>query len=249
MPHETSPPEPVGLFITGTDTGVGKTFVTCLLARQMRAAGRPVRVCKPVATGADLVDGRWLADDTRRLAEAAGLDGERRGVSPPVGEWERITPWSFPEPVAPPVAARCHGVRLDVAEIAAAVGRVAEPGVPLLVEGVGGLLCPLTDSATVADLAALLKLPLVVVARRSLGTLNHTLLTLEVARGRGLAVAGVVVNEVTPPEGLAEATNVTELRRHTAVPILAVVPHRAADLSDPCPQLAALLREAIACRP
>jgi dethiobiotin synthetase len=239
MPRETSPPEPVGLFITGTDTGVGKTFVTCLLARQMRAAGRPVRVCKPVATGAELVNGCWLADDTRRLAEAAGL----------AGEWERITPWAFPEPVAPPVAARRHGVKLDLAEMAAAVGRAAEPGVPLLVEGVGGLLCPVTDGATVADLAALLKLPLVVVARRSLGTLNHTLLTLEVARGRGLAVAGVVVNEVTPPEGLAEATNVTELQRHTAVPVLAVLPHRAGELSEPCPQLAALLSEAIACRP
>jgi dethiobiotin synthetase len=237
--RETPAARTTGLFVTGTDTGVGKTFVTCLLARSCRAAGLPVRVCKPLATGADLVDGRWLADDTRRLAEAAGL----------TGEWERITPWSFPEPVAPPVAARCHGVKLDLAEIAAAVGRAAEPGVPLLVEGVGGLLCPLTDSATVADLAALLRLPLVVVARRSLGTLNHTLLTLEVARGRGLAVAGVVVNEVTPPEGLAEATNVTELQRHTAVPVVAVVPHRAGELSEPYTRLAAWLSETLACRP
>jgi dethiobiotin synthetase len=235
----------LGLFFTGTDTGVGKTFVTCLVARQVRSSGRAVRVCKPVATGADLVQGRWLSDDTRRLAEAAGLPGE----------WERITPWSFPEPVAPPVAARCQGVRLDLAEIVAAVRRCAEPGVPLLVEGVGGLLCPLTDSATVADLAAQLRLPLVVVARRSLGTLNHTLLTLEVARHRGLTVAGVVVNEVTPAQGLAEATNVAELRQHTAVPILAVVPHRAGPLGEPCPEIAALdwwglsQNEATACRP
>jgi dethiobiotin synthetase len=203
------------LFVTGTDTGVGKTFVTCLAARQVRASGRAVRVCKPVATGAELVEGRWVSDDTRHLAEAAGW----------VDEWERITPWSFPEPVAPPVAARCHGVKLDLAEIVAAVRRCAEPGVPLLVEGVGGLLCPLTDSATVADLAAELRLPLVVVARRSLGTLNHTLLTLEVAQRRRLTVAGVVVNEVTPAQGLAEETNVAELQRHTTVPILAVIPH------------------------
>jgi dethiobiotin synthetase len=219
-----------GLFFTGTDTGVGKTFVTCLAARRMRASGRAVRVCKPVATGADLVEGRWLSDDTRRLAEAAGM----------FGEWERITPWSFPEPVAPPVAARCRGVALDLAEIVAAVRRCAEPGVPLLVEGVGGLLCPLTDSATVADLAAQLRLPLVVVARRSLGTLNHTLLTLEVAQRRGLTIAGVVVNEVTPPEGLAEATNVAELQRYTAVPVLTVIRHQMEPSSACCPEMAAV---------
>jgi dethiobiotin synthetase len=87
-------------------------------------------------------------------------------------------------------------------------------------------LCPLTEQETVADLAARLQLPLVVVVRRSLGTLNHTLLTLEVARGRGLAVAGVVVNETEPPVGLAAATNLDELARRIAVPVLAVVPHQ-----------------------
>src|SRR5438067_1143262 len=93
------------------------------------------------------------------------------------------------------VAARAAGVRLDLDEIAAAVRRREESGAFLLVEGVGGLLCPLTEDGTVADLVALLGLPLLIVARMSLGTLNHTLLTVEAARRRGLAVAGVVVSE------------------------------------------------------
>ena len=216
-----------GLFIVGTDTQVGKTYVTAGIARALRAAGRPVRVCKPVATGAEVIDGRLLAEDTRLLAAAAGDDN-----------YEAITPWSFPEPVAPPVAARRHGVELTLDALEAAVRRRSDPGAMLLVEGVGGLLCPLTDRETVADLAIRLKMPLVVVTRRSLGTLNHTLLTLEAAAQRRLPVFGVVVNEVTPPDSLAEETNVAELRRRIKEPILAVVPHRP-DAVD-CPALAAV---------
>ncbi len=96
----------------------------------------------------------------------------------------------------------------------------------MLVEGVGGLLCPLTESALVADWIAKLALPVLIVARRSLGTLNHTLLTLEVAKQRCLRVIGVVVNETTRPASLAEQTNVEELRRWIDVPIRAVVPYQ-----------------------
>jgi dethiobiotin synthetase len=218
---ETAPATRPGLFFTGTDTGVGKTLVTAAVARLLRARGRGVVVCKPVATGARQVGGRWLADDTVALAEAAGL----------AGEWERVTPWAFPDPVAPPLAARRQGVTLALPAVARAVTDRARPGAALLVEGVGGLLCPLTDAGTVADLVRELALCLVVVARRSLGTLNHTLLTLEVARARGLAVAGVVVSETVPPAGLADETNVDELRR-LSVPVLAVVPHRAGGAPD-----------------
>jgi dethiobiotin synthetase len=202
-----------GLFVTGTDTGCGKTFVTAALARLLRRQGRAVCVCKPVATGAEWRDGRLIADDTLLLAEA----GERADL-------DAVTPWAFAEPAAPPVAARAAGTVLHLDEIVAAVRRRAAGAEVLLVEGVGGLLCPLTDEATVADLAAALGLPLLIVARRSLGTLNHTLLTLEAARGRGLRVAGVVVSETAPPAGLAERTNVDELRR-LGVPVLAVLPY------------------------
>jgi dethiobiotin synthetase len=205
-----------GLFFTGTDTGVGKTFITAAVARHLRRHSHVVRVSKPVATGAQRKDGRWLCDDTLRLTEAAG----------PGNEPEDVTPWAFPDAVAPPVAARRQGVSLDVPSLAAAARRRAAGGTILLVEGVGGLLCPLTERETVADLVRALGLPLVVVARRSLGTLNHTLLTLETARARGLRLAGVVVSETSPSRDLADKTNVEELRRRINIPLLTVVPYR-----------------------
>ncbi len=218
-----------GLFFTGTDTGVGKTVIAAAVARWLRARGERVAVSKPVATGAEGVDGQWLSDDTRRLGEAIGSK-----------HWPRITPWTFADPVAPAVAARRQGTRLELSHLVDAVHASGEDADCLIVEGVGGLLCPLTESDTVADLVAALGLPLVVVARRSLGTLNHTLLTLEVARTRGLSVAGVVVNETTPPATMAEETNVEELTRRIAVPLLAVVPYRSDPSSDVPPALAAV---------
>ncbi|MGL4550004.1 MAG: dethiobiotin synthase [Gemmataceae bacterium] len=197
-----------GLFITGTDTGVGKTRVACAIARAWRAQGRDFRVLKPVATG----DG----EDTRALGAAAG-DPDLAG----------ITPFHFAAPAAPPVAARIEGRELSLADLIQAVRRRAAGTGALLVEGVGGLLCPLTAAETVADLIAALGLPAVVVARRSLGTLNHTLLTLEVARARGLDVRGVIVSETAPPAGAADETNVEELRSRCRV--LGVLPFGADD--------------------
>jgi dethiobiotin synthetase len=210
----TAPPDRQarGLLITGTDTSCGKTVVTAALLRVLRRQGQAVQVCKPVATGAERVAGQLLSEDTRILAEAGGLDAGQ------------VTFWTYAEPAAPPVAARLAGQRLELEPIARAVRQQFQPGCLTLVEGVGGLLCPLTDRETVADLAERLGLPLVVVARRSLGTLNHTLLTLEVAQARGLAVAGVVVNETRPPDSEAEQTCIEELQKHTRVPVLAVVP-------------------------
>ena len=205
-----------GLFITGTDTGVGKTTVAAAVVRQLRRQGHAVCARKPVATGAAWVEGRWLAEDTVRLAEACGY----------ADCLERITRWAFPEPVAPPVAARLHGETLRLEEIHRFVAAGVSKDELVVVEGVGGLLCPLTERETVADLAAALGLPLVVVARRGLGTLNHTLLTLEAAQARGLSVAGVVVNETAPVRDLADETNVEELRRRISVPILAVTPYQ-----------------------
>ncbi len=220
---------PAGLFFTGTDTGVGKTFVAAAVASILRRQGHSVRVCKPVATGAAAVDGKCLSEDTVRLAEAAGIPRE---------QWRRVTPWTFLEPAAPPVAARVQGIMLRLSDLAEAVLTQAQVGTALLVEGVGGLLCPLTENETVADLVACLGIPMVVVVRRSLGTLNHTLLTLEVARTRSLPVAGIVVNETTWPQGLAEETNVEELRSRMSVPLLAVVPFQNVPATANLPALA-----------
>jgi dethiobiotin synthetase len=204
-----------GLFITATDTGAGKTFVAAMIARTLRAKGRVVRACKPVATGAEWIGGRWLSEDTRILSEATADH-----------EYDQITPWAFPTPAAPPVAARLAGVQLRLDQLVLAVRQREAAGTLVLVEGIGGLLCPLTERETVADLAAELDLPLLIVARRSLGTLNHTLLTLEVAHVRRLRVAGVVMCETNPVTGPAEETNVEELRRRIGVPLLAVVAHQ-----------------------
>jgi dethiobiotin synthetase len=124
--------------------------------------------------------------------------------------------------------------------MAGAVRALARPGRAVLVEGVGGLLCPLTEHETVADLAWELGLPLVLVTRRNLGTLNHTLLTLEAARTRGLHMAGIVVNEATQGAGPAWETNVTELQQRVGVPVLAVVPFQAEVNLCPCAALAAI---------
>jgi dethiobiotin synthetase len=223
-------PLPAGLFVTGTDTGVGKTVVTSALVRWFRQRERPITVCKPVATGARRIGDRWVNDDAVELAKAAGVGDE----------WERITPWSWPEPASPPVAARHAGETVTLRAIIAAVHERSRPDVPMLIEGVGGLLCPLTETQTVADLAAALRLPLLVVTRRSLGTLNHTLLTLEAAARRSLIVAGVVVNESVRCDGLADQTNVEELRRRISVPILAVVPYQERLPPDALPALAGL---------
>jgi dethiobiotin synthetase len=218
-----------GLFITATDTGVGKTVIACAIARLWRREGRVFRVCKPVATGASLRAGRPVSDDTRFLARAAGET-----------DLEAITPFAYPEPTAPPVAARQTSTDLSLSSLVEAVRRRQTESGAVLVEGVGGLLCPLTDRDTVADLVTELDLKLIVVARRSLGTLNHTLLTLEVARNRGLQVGGVIVNETAPVSSLAEESNVEELRRRIDVPILAVVPHGAADGETEIPAISAI---------
>ncbi|MFN4257742.1 MAG: dethiobiotin synthase [Gemmataceae bacterium] len=218
-----------GLFFTGTDTDVGKTFVMAAVARHLHQQGFAVKVCKPIATGAQYIQQRWWSMDTVLLAESVGAT-----------DWERITPFTFVAPAAPPVAARQAGVTLALDDLVAAVQRQAADADVVLVEGVGGLLCPLTERETVADLAERLRWPLVVVARRSLGTLNHTLLTVAVAQQRGLRVAGVVVNETQPARGLAEETNVEELCKRLPIPVLTVVPHQVGSATGVASAIAAV---------
>jgi dethiobiotin synthetase len=212
-----------GLFVVGTDTGVGKTRIAAMIARAMVGSGRVVGVLKPVATGASLSDEGWQSDDADALIAAIGGG---LGTSD-------VCPIAFAEPLAPPVAARRVGMPLMMSEverttIAAIDAWQANRGAEVMVvEGVGGLLCPLAEGTTVADLAIRLDYPLVIVARRGLGTLNHTLLTVEAALARSLRVAGVVLNGAEPTrDALAEATNPTELaRRLGPIPILADLEH------------------------
>ncbi len=207
----------VGLLVTATDTGVGKTYLTALIARALRSRGVRVGAYKPVCSGAEVA-----ADGTPAWADVAAL------VSALGGEVDdrRVCPYRLKAPLAPPVAARMEGVSLELGALVEGAdwwrGRVDA----LLVEGVGGLLCPLTDDETIADFAVALGYPLLIVGRLGLGTINHTLLTVEAARRRGLAVAGIVLNEAEPlASALGIGDNPPEIARRTNVPVLGVVRH------------------------
>ncbi|HDZ21149.1 hypothetical protein LCGC14_0094060 [marine sediment metagenome] len=208
-----------GLFVTGTDTGVGKTVVAGGIARCLRLAGQPVDVFKPVASGCRRDPrGGLVSGDTEFLAACA--DSGRTLA--------QITPVCFHAPLAPNVAAQREDRAVDLGAIFEAWRYLAEAGRPVIVEGVGGLLCPLSDEFWVIHLARLLGLPLVVVVRPGLGTINHTLLTLHAARAAGLRVAGVVVNRwPTDPEPMdaAVATNPDQIAQRGRVNVLTRVPN------------------------
>lgn len=213
IPITPSRPRARSLLITGTDTGVGKTFVACGLARAWRAAGRDVGVVKPFASGG--TGGRH--EDVDALMAASGTSDTFAGVCP----------YLFRDPLAPSVAARREGRAISMARAAAATKRVIGRHEMTVVEGAGGLLVPVTGRQTIAEFAKRLKLPLVIVARPALGTLNHTRLTVEAARTRGLAVLGIVVSFAAGHGGLAERTNIEILARHAGAPLLAALRHGA----------------------
>jgi len=190
-----------GLFVTGTDTGAGKSVLSACLLAAMAAAGEPVRAHKPVVTGlAEAPEGPWPADHE--------LLGASCGMAP-----EEVAPLRFGAPASPHLAAALEGARIEPAELIANARAAGAGPVTLIVEGVGGLLVPLADDYSVADLAGELGLALVIAARPGLGTLNHTLLTLEAARTRGLAVAGVVLGRWPEQPGPLERSNLQTLRR------------------------------------
>ncbi|MGQ0633759.1 MAG: dethiobiotin synthase [Planctomycetaceae bacterium] len=214
-----------GLFITATDTGVGKTHLSTAIVRRLRQLGVRVGAYKPAASGAE--EGpcgpQWA--DVERLY--AALDGEFPR--------ERICPQRFSAALAPPVAARHEGRRVDCARLREGACWWRDRADLLVVEGVGGFLSPLSETETNADLACDLRFPLLVVARRTLGTINHTLLTLEAAARRGLVVAGVILNEAQPPadDDLSVESNAAELACRISAPVLASFEHSAnADLLD-----------------
>lgn len=204
-----------GLFITGTDTGVGKTHVACGILRDLRAAGVQVGAYKPVCSGAELLDdGQQVWRDIEALAAATD------NRFPP----ERIGPQRFAAPLAPPAAAAAEGRSVEPQLLVAGrdwwSGRVEL----LVIEGAGGLLSPVAEGLSNADLAQQLGYPLVVVAADRLGVINHTLLTVEVALARGLRVAGVILNRIHETPDLSVNSNFDQLRRSCPVPVLGVWP-------------------------
>lgn len=205
-----------GLFITGTDTDVGKTYVAAMIARALVDAGHRVGVYKPVASGCRCESGGLVAGDAVALWEAAGKPGEL----------DDVCPQRFEAAVAPHVAARAEGREIDEDLLLGGLARWTDQCDIVLVEGAGGLMSPLSDELYNADLALALGYPLIVVSANTLGTINHTLQTLITAATfrEGLEIGGVVLTEVTVNStDASRTTNRQELEQRCVPPVLASV--------------------------
>jgi dethiobiotin synthetase len=205
-----------GIFVTGTDTGVGKTVVAGGLAMLWRRRGLRVGVFKPIATGCVWRIRLGLtSEDAECLSYCAGSDLPL----------DIVNPIRYRRPVAPMVAADEAHAPIDFEALWQAYDQVCHTSDVVIVEGVGGLLVPIERKRMVADLAAEFGFPLLIVARAGLGTINHTLLTIEAARARGLTIAGVVLNGYnTRSPSLAEETNPAALAECANIPPPTVVP-------------------------
>lgn len=198
-----------GVFITGTDTGVGKTVVGCAIARALTSRGTPVAVRKPVESGCDADDdGHLRPADGMALAAAAG------GREP----LDDVTPIRLRHALSPARAATLEGRALRLAELATVV-RAGAPDDYRLVEGAGGFLSPLAADGLNADLAVMLDLPVLLIVADRLGCINHALLTVEAIESRGLHLAQVVVNAITVDAG-DRMDNLEDLRARLRVPVV-----------------------------
>ncbi len=205
-----------GLFITGTDTGVGKTHCAMAVVRELSRRGLDVGVMKPVETGCPTVSGRLRPFDAIRLVEAAGVQDPLSAVNP----------FRFARPLAPSVAARLDHTSIRKIEILRQFLSLSRLHDLMIVEGAGGILVPLTRRYSFLDLAADMALPVLIVARPALGTINHTLLTIGALQQRKVRIAGIIINHAASGRsGLAERTGPQEIERLSGVPILGALPH------------------------
>jgi len=201
-----------GIFVTATDTGVGKTFVAAALSKVLTSRGLAPGVMKPVETGVE--NPKQLGPDARLLCEATGI------TSAP----ELISPYRFKLPAAPDMAAHAEGSTIHPSEILAAEERLAEDFTFMIIEGAGGLMVPLRGGYLIADLAMELNYPLLVVTRPDLGTINHTLLTVHTARSLGLEVAGMIINRMPETPDKVQASAPHALASLASTDMLAVLP-------------------------
>ncbi len=208
-----------GLFITGTDTGVGKTLVTAAMLHVARGLGLAAVGMKPVAAGCEEVSGAWRNEDVDALIAA--------GIPAPV---ELVNPYRFRPAIAPHIAAEWKGERIEIARIRAAFDALFEHAERVLVEGAGGFRVPLDDRHDLADLAVALDLPVVLVVGMRLGCINHALLTAEAIAARGLRLAAWVANRIDP-DMAAYAENLKTLQQRLDAPMLAELPR--IDPADP----------------
>ena len=235
MPLNLNLPKVNGLFITGTDTGVGKTVITGGIARLLARQGQRVGVFKPIASGCKHTREGLISEDAEFLAHCADSS-----ISLHV-----ISPVCYRIPAAPVTCIEREHKPMDYEAIAAAYTWLAENFDVVIVEGIGGAMVPITETETILDLAFEFDLPTVVVARPNLGTINHSLLTIQAVRQAGLPLAGVVINDYNAMTAdLAEETAPDVIARFAQTHILAVVPHDEAVARQP-PQLTETVTEAL----
>jgi len=205
-----------GFFVTGTDTGVGKTIMSMALIRALDMLGIRAGAMKPIESGCGSEGGVPIPFDGMALKQTARMDE-------PI---TLITPCCFESPLAPLPASDIEMKKVNIPAIRNAFSKLSQKYDAMVVEGVGGLLVPIKKNYAVIDLAADIGLPLIVVAKPGLGTINHTLLTVKYALREGLTVAGVIINYTMPPENsLAEETNAQVLDKICPVPVIGISPY------------------------
>lgn len=203
-----------GIFITGTDTGVGKTFVTAGLLRAFNKMGFTVCPMKPVETGCGTFNGRLVPADALKLVSANEADEPLK----------LINPYRFKQPLAPAVAAELEGAVIRKQDILSAYKKLSKKYDITIVEGAGGIMVPVFRKYLFLDLIKDLNLPLIIVARPGLGTINHTLLTIEAARNRGLRILGVIINHSAKIKNdLSVRNNPDVIEKLGGIPLLGIV--------------------------
>ncbi len=200
---EKTHPSASGLFVTGTDTEVGKTYIGARLISQLRERGISVTPRKPAESGCKLIDGELVPSDGMSLMQAAGLE-----------HIDEITPYRFEAALAPPVAARLAGKDIRLKQLVDACA--ADPDHFMVVEGAGGFLSPLAENGLNADLAVALKLPVLLIVADRLGCINHCLLTVEAIKHRGLTIAGIILNQIDKER---TPGNLYEIRSRVSCPV------------------------------
>ncbi|MBI5826823.1 MAG: dethiobiotin synthase [Deltaproteobacteria bacterium] len=228
-------------FITATDTDAGKTRITAGLARALRGSGVDVGVMKPVETGCKESDGALVPADAIALKKAASS----------VDPLDLINPYRFAPPLAPSIASRMAGTEISLSRIGECFQEIAGRHGVTLVEGAGGLLVPLTKDKTIADLILYLGIPAIIVAPSRLGAINHTALTVECAKKRGIDIKGIVLNNITPPsDDPSRKYNLDEIERIAGVCVIATMPfledEPAAKKNAPFPEEEGVFRTMIA---
>lgn len=207
---------PDGFFVTGTDTGIGKTVVSAALIKTLRANGINACAMKPVETGCKRINGALIPSDGAFLKQIAFMDD-------PI---EHITPFCFETPAAPSVASEIEKRDIDIRLIRERFQGLQKKYQAVIAEGVGGLLVPIKRDYFVINLVRELALPLIVVSRPSLGTINHTLLTVNYALKEGIKVAGIIINFNSRPDNtVAEETNPMVLEKLSPVPVIGTFPY------------------------